>query len=159
MTTTTEALERQLIDDLQSLGERLRHDEKLAADLYGTLAGRALAKRGIEGHLALSWKRAEEIVNEVRTALGVGPLEGLMQSGLEGRATDRAREALESVGWEIRPRRTDEFDPAHVGEPEHPPRQEHEPPAWQREGHEGAELERHRQRTGETRGDLFRRHR
>jgi hypothetical protein len=159
MTTTPEALERELIDDLQSLGERLRHDEKLAADLYGTLAGHAVVKRGVDGHLALSWKRAEEVVNEVRTALGVRPLAGLMQSGLEGRVTDRAREALESLGWEIRPRRTDEFDPAHVGEPEHPPRGEHEPPEWERAAHAEAELERHRRRTGETRDDLFHRHR
>jgi hypothetical protein len=159
MTTTTEVLERQLIDDLRSLGDRLDHDEKLATDLYGTLAGWAVARRGIEGHLALSWKRAEDIVNELRTAAGARPLEGLMQSGLEGRVSDRAREALESLGWEIRPRRTDEFDPAHVGEPEHPPRQQHEPPEWEREGHEEAELERHRRRTGETRDDLFRRHR
>lgn len=159
MTTTPEALERQLVEDLQRLGERLRHDEKLAADLYGTLAGYAVAPRGSDGYLALSWQRAEEIVNRLRTASGAPPLEGLAQSGREGRVTQRAREALESLGWEMRERRTGDYDPRHLGEPEHPPPPDREPEEWEREGHREAELERHRRRTAETRDDVFHRHR
>jgi hypothetical protein len=156
--TTIETLERRLEDDLAALGERLRHDEKLAFDLYGALTGFAVAPRGESEHLALSWQRAAEIVNAARTPAGGQPLE-LFQSGREQTLTERAKEALESLGWELRPRRTDEFDPDHVSEPEHPPRQQHEPPEWRREADREAELERHRQRTGETRGDLFHRHR
>jgi hypothetical protein len=156
--TTTETLERRLEDDLASLGDRLRHDDKLASDLYGALSGFALAPRGEAEHLALSWRRAAEIVNAARAAAGGPPLD-LFQSGREQTLTDRARETLESLGWELRPRRTDEFDPDHVSDPERPPRQRHEPPEWEQEAHRDAELERHRQRTGETRDDLFHRHR
>jgi hypothetical protein len=158
MTTTTEQLEQRLLDDLSRLADRLRHDERLAYDLYGALVGFAVAPRGEPEHLAPSWKRAAELLNTARTAAGAAPLD-LYQSGHEGIPDDRAREALEEIGWELRPRRTDEFDPAHVSDPEHPPPPRREPRAWEQEAHREAELERHRRRTGETRDDLFHRHR
>jgi hypothetical protein len=159
MTTTIETLERRLGEDLRSkLGDRLRHDEKLAFDLYGALTGFAAAPHGEEAHLALSWQRAAEIVNAAREAAGGTPLD-LFQSGREGVLTDRAKEALEAIGWELRPRRTDEFDPDHVSDPERPPRRRPEPPEWEREAHKEAELERLRRRLGETRDKLFHRHR
>jgi hypothetical protein len=153
MTTTIETLERRLEDDLRTIRDRLAHDEKLASDLYGALSGHAVAPRGEPEHLALSWRRAEEIVNAARGE----PLD-LFQSGREATLTDRARETLEQLGWELRPRRTDEFDPLHVSDPERPPRRRDEPPEWREQADEEAELERHRQRTGETRRELHERH-
>jgi hypothetical protein len=158
MTASTEMLERRLLDDLTRLGDRLADTERFCRDLYGALAGYALEPRDGEGRLALSFKRAEELLNEARAALGLPRLEGLAQSGLEGRLGDRAREALESLGWEVRPRRTDEHDPAHVWSPEDPPPGTGGSPEWERRAHEEAELERHRQRLGETRRELHERH-
>jgi hypothetical protein len=157
MTTTTDALERRLEADLSTIADRLLHDDKLAADLYGALTGFSVAPNGEPEHLALSWRRAAELIDAARVAAGGPPLY-LFQSGREGDVSDRATETLERLGWELRPRRTDAFDPDHVSDPERPPRQSHEPPDWKRVGDEEAELERHRERTGETRRELHERH-
>jgi hypothetical protein len=159
MTASTGELERRLLEDLGALGDRLPHDERFNRDLYAALAGYALHPSGGEGRLALSWKRAEELLNQARGALGLPPLEGLAQSGAEGRLTDRARAALESIGWELRPRQTDEHDPAHLWSDEDPPPRDAEPPEWEREAHAEADAERHRERLGETRRELHDRHR
>jgi hypothetical protein len=157
MGASTETLERLLLEDLRRIGERLA-DDRLCRDLYAALAGWALHRRDAGGRLALSWKRAEELLNEARVAHGLPPLEALAQSGVEGRLADRARETLESLGWDLRPRSADEHDPDHVWSPEDPPPRAAGPPEWQRTAHEAAEAERHRQRVGETRRELHERH-
>jgi hypothetical protein len=145
MPAPTDTLERQLLADLDGLGERL-DDERLVRDLYAVLAGFTL--RRDEGRIALSWKRAEELINSVREKRGLEPLT-LAQTGVEGQpADDRARETLESLGWTLEPRPTDRNDPAHVWSDEDPPPADREPPEWERTAHAEADAERRRQRTG-----------
>jgi hypothetical protein len=151
MTTPTETLERILVDDLSALGERLA-DDRLTQDLYRALANRALFKRGdeAEGHVALSWKRAEEIVNLARAANALPPKEGLAGSGGEGELSDRADEALEDVGWLSKPENTSRHDERHTQSAASPPPpdtgERHAPVedshAWERQAHAEAEAER-----------------
>jgi hypothetical protein len=146
MTGPTDTLERQLRADLEGLGERLG-DERLVRDLYATLAGFSLRPRDGGGRIALSWKRAEELLNAARAKRGLEPVT-LAQTGVEGRpADDRGRETLESLGWTLEPRPTDRNDPAHVWSDEDPPPAGREPPEWERRAHAEADAERHRQRT------------
>jgi hypothetical protein len=159
MTASTDTLERLLVEDLARLGERLADDHRFCRDLYAALAGFTLRRRDTDGRIAPSWTRAEELLNAARAASGLPPLEGLRQSGIEGEPADRAREALASLGWELEPRVTDEHDPDHVWSPEDPPPPRGETPEWERRAHEEAELERHRDRLGETRRELHERHR
>jgi hypothetical protein len=62
--STTETLERHLLHDLESLGDRLA-DDRLVADLYRALTNHALSERDgdPDGHISLSWNRAAEILN------------------------------------------------------------------------------------------------
>jgi hypothetical protein len=144
MTARTDTLERQLLADLDGLGERL-DDERLVRDLYAVLAGFTL--RRDQGRIALSWKRAEELINAVREKRGLAPVT-LAQTGVEGEpADDRARGTLESLGWTLEPRPTDRNDPAHVWSDEDPPPADHEPPEWERTAHAEADAERRRRRT------------
>jgi len=140
--TSTATLEHQLTRDLGTLEDRAS-DERLMRDLYRALANNALAKRGDDGHLSLSWQRAEDIVNTLRTARGLSPLEGLAQSGGEGALTERAREILERLGWTARPRDTGEHDERHESAGESPPPADPAPPEWERRAHEEAEASRH----------------
>jgi hypothetical protein len=145
MTGFTETRERALVDDLIQLGHDALADEKLVRDLYKAIASRALFKRDSEGHVALSWKRAEEALNLARGAYDLPPLEGLAGSGGEGELTDRAAEALEAINWISQPENTDRHDPAHVSSPRDPPpasRPSDEPPEWERRAHEDAEQNR-----------------
>jgi hypothetical protein len=146
MTASTETLERQLLADLEGLGERIA-DARLCRDLYAALAGYTLHPRDGEGRLALSWRRAEELINTARRANAQPPMEGLAQSGTEGEpASDRARATLESLGWELRPRVTHRQDDAHVSDPESPPPADREPPEWERTAHAEADAERRERR-------------
>jgi hypothetical protein len=145
MSGFTETRERALVDDLIQLGHDALADEKLVRDLYGAIASRALFKRDSEGHVALSWKRAEEALDIARQAHGLAPLEGLAGSGGEGELTDRARDALEAIDWISQPENTDRHNPAHVSSPKEPPpasRPTHEPPEWERRAHDDAERNR-----------------
>jgi hypothetical protein len=153
MTASVETLERLLIEDLERLGDRLA-DDRLCTDLYRALTNRSLSKRapGVEGHLALSWSRVEEIVNAVRAAHAQPPLAGLAQSGGEGEVSDRAGATLADLGWDVDPVSTSERDDRHVGRPTSPPpagQGEARSPAadshaWEREAHEQADRSRHR---------------
>jgi hypothetical protein len=145
MTGFTETRERALVDDLRQLGHDPLADEQLVRDLYKAIAGRALFKRGAEGHVTLSWKRSEEALNLARGAHDLPPIEGLARSGGEGEVTDRGREALEAINWISQPENTDRQDPAHVSSPADPPpasRPGGEPPEWERRAHEEAERNR-----------------
>jgi hypothetical protein len=142
MSAPIEALERTLIEDLERLGDRRAHDEKLMIDLYRALAGTSLSKHGAQGHLILSWARAAEVVDVVRVKHGKTPLEGLEASGGEGEISQRAREALQAIGWDAQPIPHDRADPHHLSRPESPPRRRPEPPEWRREAEREAERER-----------------
>jgi hypothetical protein len=103
--------------DMQRLGDRMR-DEKFSTELYRALADNKWSKEGET--VALSWKRAEELINAVRRGLGEKPLV-LAQTGGEGTVDRSVREEFEPLGWQIAPLDTSRHDPAHLDSPEDPP--------------------------------------
>lgn len=145
-----EALERELARDLEGLGDRLV-DESFGSDLYRALAGNRWRKgAGPEGALALSWTRAERLVNELRERRGEQPLE-LAQTGGEGDVADTVAEELGRLGWTSQPLDTSSHDPGHSAEPagSPPPKGtgEQQSPVedsrgWEREAHREAEAAR-----------------
>jgi hypothetical protein len=143
MSGYTETHERALVEDLRGMGSALE-DERLCRDLYKALASRALSKRGAEGHVALSWNRAAEVVNLARGGQDLPPIDGLANSGGEGELTDRAQHALESIGWISQPENTERHDPRHRTSPEDAPpasrrAADREPPEWERQAHTAAD--------------------
>jgi hypothetical protein len=108
---------RQLRADLQRLEDRIR-DEKFCLELYRALADNKWTKEGQS--VALSWKRAEELINSVRRGHGEEPLV-LAQTGSEGHVDRTIRETLEPLGWRIEPLDTGSRDPAHLDSPADPP--------------------------------------
>jgi hypothetical protein len=103
--------------DMQRLEDRMR-DEKFSRELYRALADNRWTKDGET--VALSWKRAEELINAVRRGLGEQPLV-LAETGGEGEVDRSVREELEPLGWKIEPLDTSSHDPAHLDSPEDPP--------------------------------------
>jgi hypothetical protein len=103
--------------DLQRLEDRIR-DEKFCFELYRALADNKWSKDGES--VALSWKRAEELINAVRSGHGEEPLV-LAQTGNEGDVDRTIREVFEPLGWRIEPLDTGGHDPAHLDSPEDPP--------------------------------------
>jgi hypothetical protein len=105
--------------DMQRLDDRMR-DEKFSRELYRALADNKWTKEGET--VALSWKRAEELIDAVRRGLGEQPLV-LAQTGGEGTVDRTIREEFEPLGWKIEPLDTKSRDPAHLDSPEDPPPQ------------------------------------
>jgi hypothetical protein len=103
--------------DMQRLEDRMR-DEKFARELYRALADNKWTKGGES--VALSWKRAEEVINAVRRGLGAPPLV-LAETGGEGVVDRTIDETFTPLGWHIEPLDTSRRDPAHLGSPEDPP--------------------------------------
>jgi hypothetical protein len=103
--------------DMQRLEGRMR-DEKFCRELYRALADNKWTKEGET--VALSWKRAEELINAVRRGLGAPPLV-LAGTGGEGSVDRTIREEFEPLGWTIEPLDTGRNDPAHLGSPEDAP--------------------------------------
>ena len=83
---STETLERELLNDLRTLHKMVQTDH-FDEELYRGLAGVEWHRSG-GGHVTLSWKRAETIINEQRAEHGRPPLT-LAQTGGEGEV-DRA---------------------------------------------------------------------
>ena len=137
-------LEDALLRDLFPLRDRLR-EEWFARELYRALTNTAWRKQdGPEGHVSLSWGRAESIVNELRERDGEVALD-LAQSGGEGEVSPMLAEELTSLGWISAPLDTGRHDDAHVKDAEDPPpasRDRGEPPEWERRAHEEAERRR-----------------
>jgi hypothetical protein len=103
--------------DMQAVGDRMR-DEKFCRELYRALADNKWTKEGETA--ALSWKRAEELINAVRRGLGEQPLT-LAQTGGEGTVDRTIREEFEPRGWTIEPLDTSEHEDVHLPSPEDPP--------------------------------------
>jgi hypothetical protein len=137
MAVSTDTLERQLANDIQTLGDMVAADESFYEELYRALAGVAWHREG--GHVALSWKRAEDLVNQARHDRE--PLQ-LAQTGGEGEVSDRIADALRGAGWTPGELNTSRHDDAHVGARPEANRGETEPPEWERQAH--AEAERNR---------------
>jgi hypothetical protein len=143
MTEHAPELEAELVRDLHTLQERFR-DEKFCRELYRALADRVWHKaEGPPGHIALSWKRIEELVNAIRDELGEPPLE-LDQTGGEGEVSRTVAQELGRLGWTSEPLDTSRHDPAHVSSPEDPPPAKTEPPEWERQAHAEADAARRR---------------
>lgn len=108
----TELLERRLHDDLSALRERLTED-KFAGEVYRSVAGVAWSRPGTgAGHVTLSWKMAERLVNELR---GDDADElTLAQTGGEGEVSDDIAAALGELGWTAKPADTSRDDPQHA---------------------------------------------
>jgi hypothetical protein len=139
MAQAPETLERELVRDLASLGDRIARDEEFCADLYRGLANNRWRKEGgPDGHVFVSWKRAEELVNDVRIRQGEEPL-ALAQTGGEGEISDLVRDELRRLGWRPEPLDTGEHDPAHMTQPESPPPAPEGGREWEREAHEQAD--------------------
>lgn len=113
----TEETER----DLGELSDAVREDT-FAGELYRGLANHRLVDPGDpeRRQVALSWRRAEEVVNGLRRHAGEEPLT-LAQTGGESWVTERLEEALTRLGWSVRPLDTSSHDPSHVSEPNSPP--------------------------------------
>ncbi len=151
MTQPAETLERALAADLTALEQRFA-DEEFSTELYRALANRVWRKAdGPEGHVSLSWGRAEALVNELRARFGQAPLE-LAQSGGEGELSDLVSDEVGRLGWTSRPLNTSRHDEAHVAQPESAPPAGQgerfaaaEPSNWEELAH--AEAEQHRKGT------------
>jgi hypothetical protein len=140
------ALESQLVRALQTM-ERRFEDDEFASEVYRALANNVWRKHdGPDGHVSVSWGRAEEIVNELRARRGKEPLT-LAQTGGEGRVSQAVADELRRLGWAPTPLNTARADPEHETRPESPPPpekgEEHSPVddarAWERQAHEEAD--------------------
>lgn len=110
MPLSNEARERELAHDLHTLGD-LIHDDSFYPELYRSLAGVPWSRDG--EHVALSWKRAEELLNAVRAEHDLPKLR-LAQTGGEGEVSARVADALEPLGWTQGPANTARHDDAHI---------------------------------------------
>lgn len=139
-------LEFELFRDLETLDDRL-DDEEFSSDLYRALSNRVWTKG--QGRVSLSWKRAEEVVNELRARRLQEPL-ALAQTGGEGEVSDVVDDELGRLGWRSAPLDTGSHDAEHQVRPPSPPPQEQgtrfapvdDPHEWERLAHEEAEENR-----------------
>ena len=154
MTGGAEALERALREDLATLGERFA-DEEFSTELYRALTNNVWRKDGgPEGHVSLSWGRAEQLVNELRRAHGQDELT-LAQTGGEGEVSQLVGDELGRLGWRSQPLNTSREDPQHVSQPESPPPADQgerrapvgEETEWDRVAHAEADESAHRTRS------------
>ena len=145
-----EAVEQELVEDLVALEDRFA-DEEFSTELYRALTNNVWRKDddGPEGHVSLSWGRAEELVNQLRTRFGQ-PTLPLAQTGGEGEVSDLVAAELGRLGWRSRPLNTGRRDDAHLTQPESPPpgeQGERDAPVgaeteWEERAHEEAEANR-----------------
>ena len=105
--------------DLQRLPDRIR-DEKFARELYCALAGNRWSKDGEV--VALSWKRAANLVNALRRG-HARPELPLYQSGCEGTLDRTVLDELTPLGWKVERLDTSSHDPVHVEDYPSPPPQ------------------------------------
>lgn len=138
-----EAVERRLRGDLEALTERIGWDEQFAVDLYRALAGSRWLKGG--DAVSLSWRRASDLVDELRRAAGRAPLE-LAQSGDEGAVSRAVVDEVRPLGWSLRPRDTSRHDNRHVPSPPSPPPSGAGPEEWERRARADADEELDRRR-------------
>ena len=117
----TEETEQGLERDLGELSDAVREDA-FAGELYRGLANHRLVDPDDpeRRQVALSWRRAEEVVNDLRRHAGEEPLT-LAQTGGEGEASDTVADELRRLGWIPRPRDTSAHDDSHIASPPDPP--------------------------------------
>lgn len=149
MSDSTQDLERALSHDLESLAEDRIADDSFAEELYRALTNTTWRKHGgPEGHLSLSWNRAERLVNGLRERAGQRALT-LAQTGGEREVSADAGEELRRLGWTSQPLNTSREDPEHVSEDASPPPGGHggeqspddDPGGWERQAREEADAD------------------
>lgn len=118
-TQEAQELERLLVQDLETAANYFADDDS-AADLYRALTNNIWFRSDPNVHVALSWRHAEDVVNELRAKVDRPPLT-LAQTGHEGEVIGRAADILPALGWQHQPLNTDEHDPNHVESAEHAP--------------------------------------
>jgi hypothetical protein len=121
-TETLERLERELLTDLRAAARERFIDEDFMIELYRALTNTTWRKPGgPEGHIAFSWKRAEEIVNALRAEVDRPPLRLAQSVGGEGRVSRAVEDVLGSRGWVHEALDTSRHDDFHEDSPEDPP--------------------------------------
>jgi hypothetical protein len=139
---TPEELEETLRGDLRGITDEIRRQD-LWDELYRALTNRRWYRAGVDGaHVALSWKRTEELINELRAEHGLPPVE-LAQTGGEGTLDETVARMLDRLGWTSQPEDTDQHDPDHLDSPEDQPITP--PQDTLRDAHEEAERNRRRE--------------
>lgn len=117
----TEDVEHELARDLGALAHDL-HEDAFAGELYRGLAGRGLVRADGSGdRVALSWRRAEALVNGLRERAGAEPLELAQTGGESFFVTDRVERALDRCGWRARELDTSTHDLTHASDTSSPP--------------------------------------
>jgi hypothetical protein len=140
--TTPEALEEMLREDLRRIAGEIRRQD-LWDELYRALTNRRWFRAGVDGvHVALSWKRTEELLNELRAEQDLPPV-ALAKSGGEGTLDETVARLLDSLGWTSQPEDTSQHDDQHLDSPEDQPITP--PQDTLREAHEEAERNRRRE--------------
>jgi hypothetical protein len=117
MPADTDALERQLVNDLAGLGDRMA-DERFCQELYRALTNNEWKRQGTDGAIALSWTLADRLINDVHAAHG-RPAMTLAQTGGEGEVSQTVQDVLGELGWSHHALDTSRNDPRHVSEPAH----------------------------------------
>ena len=113
MAASPDVIERELVSDLVANVEQRFADEEFMSDLYRALSNQTWHKDGgPPGHVALSWTRAEEVVNALRARKAAAPL-SLAQTGGEGEVARCVEDELGRLGWHHRPLDTGTHDPQH----------------------------------------------
>jgi hypothetical protein len=116
-----ETLERELLTDLRDVALHGFGDDEFSGDVYRALTNTVWRKPdGPEGHVSFSFKRAEEVVNELRAEQRQPPLT-LAQTGGEGEVSPAVEQELGSAGWAHGPLDTRSHDDAHLERPGSPP--------------------------------------
>lgn len=121
MTEPVASAEQALLADLEKIGDRLV-DEDFAVELYRALTNTTWSRADgrSEDCVALSWRRAEEIVNDLRVEIP-RPALSLAQTGGEGRVARRVDDELARLGWRHQRLDTGRHEDHHVDSPEDPP--------------------------------------
>ena len=141
---SADELQRALARDLDVHGAQLASDDGLCRDLYRALTRHTLRRDGIDGHLSLSFARAEMILNSARG--DAPPLELAQTGGEGGEVTAAVRGVLEHHGWSFGPLDTGRADPGHRSQTGAPDERDSEPQDWERQAHAQADAEVERRR-------------
>ena len=139
---TPEELEEILRADLRGIADEIRRQD-LWDELYRALTNRRWYRAGVDGvHVAPSWKRTEELINELRAEHDLPPVE-LAQTGGEGTLDETVARMLDSLGWTSEREDTSDHDDQHLDSPEDQPVTP--PQDTLRDAHEEAERNRRRE--------------
>jgi hypothetical protein len=141
MTEPASRAEIALLRELERLGDRVCRDW-FAVELYRALAGRRWRSENGDGIVALSWRRAEQVVDDLRAAHHA-PALSLAQHGGEGELSGEVDRLLRADGWVSEPVNPGEHDPAHAGAAAHHPARVGGPATpWEQQAHQAAHQER-----------------